>query len=97
MWLPGPVYKNAPYFWTVIGIGLIVVGTVGIQSVDTLVGLLCLVAGAASCFWSVHIALFRQGHPEQTESLRGARKSRDADEDPALDQTCELSYRPDES
>ena len=55
-----------------------------------------LAAGAASCFWSVYIALYRQGYPEDTEALRPRRPRRDSIDDPELDQTCELSYRPEE-
>lgn len=97
MWLPAPVYRNAPYYWTLIGIGLIVVGTVGVQSVNTAAGLACLLCGITSCFWGVHIALYRQGHPERTEALPAGRRNRNSIEDPQLDQTCELNYRPDET
>ena len=95
MWLPAPLYKNAPYYWMLIGIALVIVGTVGMQNVDFGVGLLCLAAGAASCFWSVYIALYRQGHPELTEALPSRYASSKSVTDPELDQTCELSYRPD--
>lgn len=96
MWLPAPLYKNAPYYWMLIGIALVIVGTVGMQNVDFTIGLLCLAAGAASCFWSVYIALYRQGYPEDTESLQPRGRRRESIVDPELDQTCELSYRPEE-
>lgn len=94
MWLPAPIYKNAPYYWMLIGIALVIVGTVGIQNVDFVFGLLCLASGAVSCFWSVYIALYRQGYPEDTESLQPRSGHRKTISDPELDQTCELSYRP---
>ena len=94
MWLPAPLYKNAPYYWMLIGIALVVVGTVGMQNVDFVIGLLCLACGAASCFWSVYIALYRQGYPESTESLPIRSSYRVSLTDPELDQTCELNYRP---
>jgi hypothetical protein len=96
MWLPAPIYKNAPYYWMLIGIALVVIGTVGLQNVDFGIGLLCLAAGGAACFWSVYIALYRQGYPEDTEALWPRRTRRDSFEDLELDQTCELSYRPEE-
>jgi hypothetical protein len=94
MWLPAPLYRNAPYFWMLLGIALVAVGTVGIQNVDFFIGLLCMACGAASCFWSVYIALYRQGHPEITEALPSRYASSKSVTDPELDQTCELSYRP---
>lgn len=97
MWLPAPLYRNAPYYWMLTGIALVVVGTVGIQNVDFVIGLICLCCGAASCFWSVYIALYRQGYPELTESLRRDEFREAAAMDPDLDQTCELNYRPDDS
>ena len=46
MWLPAPLYRNAPYYWMLTGIALVVVGTVGIQNVDFVIGLICLCCGS---------------------------------------------------
>ena len=84
MWLPAPIYRRAPFYWMLIGVLLTIVGTVGMQQIDLLAGLACLVSGIASCFWSLHIALDRRSRKEPQAEI-------------PLDQTCELNYRPDRS
>ena len=82
MWLPAPLYRRAPFYWMLIGVLLTIVGTVGMQQIDLFAGLACLASGIASCFWSLHIALDRRSRKQPEVEI-------------PLDQTCELSYRPD--
>ena len=83
MWLPRSVYRFTPYYWMLLGVLLVVLGTYRLTKVDLVIGMVCLVSGVASCFWSLQVGLSRRTRPES-----------DAD-DVALDQTCELSYKPD--
>ncbi|MDX1481036.1 MAG: hypothetical protein R3315_05130 [Woeseiaceae bacterium] len=83
MWLPDSVYKPAPYYWMVLGVFFVALGTFRASQGDFVIGSACFAAGVASCVWSLRVAL--------------RRRSRDqvAYQDLDLDQTCELNYRPD--
>jgi len=65
-----------------LGVLFIVVGTYRALQDDNVVGLVCLGAGLVSCFWSLRVALSRRTRREAIT------------DDPELDQTCELNYRP---
>ncbi len=83
MWLPDIMYRRAPYYWMLLGVLFVAVGTFRASLGDFALGLPGLVAGIASCFWSLKVALRRRTRREEI------------DDDLKLDQTCELSYRPD--
>lgn len=85
MWLPDPIYRRAPYYWMLLGVLFVVVSTYRALQGDTLMALICMTFGITSCFWSLHVALSRRTRREQR------------DDDIAMDQTCELSYRPESS
>ena len=83
MYLPESIYKRAPYYWMLLGVLFVALGTYRTSQGDLPIGVTCLVAGLASCFWSLHVALRRRTRQESFEDGL------------ELDQTCELSYRPD--
>lgn len=82
MWLPDAIYKRAPYYWMLLGVLFIFVGTYRALQGDGTIGFTCVSAGVLSCFWSLHVALHRR---TRNEAIK---------DDPELDQTCELNYRP---
>lgn len=86
MWLPDILYKRAPYYWMLLGILFVALGTYRASQGDFPVGLTCLVAGVTSCFWSLHVGLRRRTRAEDVGN--------DVADDVDLDQTCELTYRP---
>jgi hypothetical protein len=83
MWLPDLIYKRAPYYWMLLGVLFIFVGTMRTMSGDPMFGLICLGSGVVSCFWSLRVAMHRRTRGEAIS------------DDPELDQTCELNFRPD--
>ena len=82
MWIPDPIYKRAPYYWMLLGVLFIFVGTYRTVLGDAVFGWVCLGAGVVSCFWGLRVALHRRTRREAII------------DDPDLDQTCELNYRP---
>ena len=82
MWLPDPIYRRAPYYWMLLGVLFVAVGTYRALQGDALTAWICLVSGIANCFWSLRVALRRRTRREERA------------DDLELDQTCELSYRP---
>ena len=83
MWLPDPIYKRAPYYWMLLGVLFIFVGTYHALKGGGTIGLIGASAGVVSCFWSLRVALHRRTRGEAIN------------DDPELDQTCELNFRPD--
>ena len=83
MWLPNTIYRTAPYYWMLLGVLFVALGTWRLSQGDFPIGLTCLVAGVASCFWSLQVALRRRTRHDHVQ------------DDLTLDQTCELSYKPD--
>lgn len=82
MWIPDSIYKPAPYYWMVLGVFFVALGTFRASQGDFLVGSACFAAGVASCVWSLHVALRRRSRHHTVP------------DDLDLDQTCELNYRP---
>lgn len=59
MWLPTPFYDRAPHYWLLIGAMLVIVGAyLGLEG-ERLFMIFGLVAGVASCAWSLRIFLRR--------------------------------------
>jgi hypothetical protein len=65
-----------------LGVLFVFVGTYRALQGDWVFGGICLGAGVVSCFWSLRVALHRRTRREAIA------------DDPELDQTCELNYRP---
>lgn len=53
MWLPAPLYENAPQYWLAVGLGLLVVGTwLGLE-IRPLLGYVGVASGTLCCLWSL--------------------------------------------
>jgi len=83
MWLPSAVYERAPQYWLLLGLLLIITGTyLGFQ-VGRMFMYVGIGVGLACCAWSIRVLMQRKiRRPAQNQ-------------DPELDQTCELNYKPD--
>lgn len=86
MFIPRGIYERAPYYWVIVGTGLMLMGTYLGATSDASYYALGLGGGAIAFVWG--LLMFRK------RLLRELRQPCST-YDEYLDQTCELNFRPD--
>jgi len=74
VWLPSQFYEKAPYYWLLLGLLFIVVGSYLGMQVDLNYLYLGVATGLGCCFWSVRVFTARAKHrrpesPNESEQL----------------------------
>lgn len=80
MWLPTSLYKNAPFYWILLGLLMMVTSTYLATEMQRPWIYLGIPVGIACCVWGFRIISTRAAAAKAFE--------------PELDQTCELNYDP---
>lgn len=85
MWLPSAIYEKAPHYWLLLGLLFIIIGMYLGFEVQREYLYAGIGLGVACCLWGFRV--MSQRKPRETAT----------NVDDYLDQTCELSYKPDDN